>query len=74
MKTPYMRGVLSLVFMYGCEVGLGTFVENSKRIVLENFVKVKKFKVLKLSLTDKYNKRKKKSKTRIKIEVKHGKI
>ena len=67
------KEVLSLVFMYGCEVGLGTFVETSKRIVLENFVKVKKLKVLKLSLTDKYNKRKK-SKTRIKIEVKHGKI
>ena len=54
------KEVLSLVFMYGCEVGLGTFVETSKRIVLENFVKVKKLKVLKLSLTDKYNKRKKK--------------
>lgn len=39
MKTPYMRGVISLVFMYGCEVGLGTFVETSKRIVLEKFCK-----------------------------------
>lgn len=42
MKTPSIRGVLSLVFMYGCEVALVTFVGTSKRIVSkEFFVKVK---------------------------------